>query len=268
MRLTSEQLQRYDHDGCLFFEGFFSPAEVELLKERVFSETLLSSPGTKREMLDASVVRMLRGVHREDPLLDRLTRLPRVLGPMRQIAGENVYVYQSRVVVKAGMEDRAFTQYPWHQDFSTWWRADGMKEPRATLLAVFLDDITPCNAPVMVVPGSHRGGMIARSELAPDPMGTGQIVVDAPTMRGLVAAHGLRALTGPAGSAFLMHANLVHASNENISPLRRSILYVVYNALSNECRSTREDYFAPRVAEPLLEVEDDTLLHAEAVGEA
>jgi hypothetical protein len=79
----------------------------------------------------------------------------------------------------------------------------------------------------------------------PDPTGTGQIIIGGRLLKELVDDGGVVALTGPAGSAFFMHANTVHASNENISPLRRAIFYVVYNPLSNPCTSSRGVWWIP-----------------------
>ena len=265
MQLTAEQVQQYETDGYLFFEGLFTPGECELLREHAFSDRMERWRGAKREG-EAPVIRMLRGIHLEDPLFDRLTRHPRLLEPSRRIAGEEVYVYQTRVVVKAATDGRPFTLYPWHQDFSTWHLMDGMAAPRPIVIGIFLDEINACNAPLMVVPRSHRGGFIPRSATNPDPMGTGQVVMDAATMRRLVADGGVRALTGPPGSTFFMHANLTHASNENITPLRRAILYVVYNPLSNHCRSPREDYFVPQSIDPLVPLGDDCLFENTALA--
>jgi len=258
MRLSSEQLHQYRREGYLFFQGLFTAHETELLREHAFSIDRSRSSSTKMEE-GSGTVRMLRGMHLDDPLFDRLTRHPRLLEPARSMIGEDVYVYQTRVVVKAAFEGKSFTMYPWHQDYSTWQRLDGMAEAKPVVIGVFLDEIDACNAPLMVVPGSHRGGMIARSTTSPDPMGTGQVVIDAATMRGLVDAGGVRALMGPRGSTFFMHANLVHASNENITPLRRAIAYVVYNGISNRCTSPRDVYLAPADCEPLVPLGDDAL---------
>ncbi len=264
MRLGSEELRQYESDGYLFFESLFTPRQAELLRERAFCEAMLHSRGAKLEE-GTQTLRMLRGIHLEDLLFDRLTRHPRLLEPSMQLAGEDVYLYQTRVVAKSGSDGKPFTLYPWHQDFSTWYLMDGMIEPKPIVIGVFLDEITACNAPLMVVPRSHTRGLLARSTTNPDPLGTGQIVMDAAMMRRLVADGGVRALTGPPGSTFFMHANLVHASNENITPLRRAILYIVYNPLSNRCQSARADYFAPASSEPLLPLADDCLFESEAV---
>lgn len=222
---------------------------------------MYQTPGVSREE-SSSAIRMMLGVHKHALACERLARHPRLVEPSEQIAGEPVYLYQSRVVVKSGMEERAFKPFPWHQDFSTWYLVDGMKRAKPIVIGVFLDEISACNAPLMIVPRSHRRGMIPRSRSRPDPSGTGQIVIDAEVLRRLVARGGIRALTGPPGSTFFIHANLVHASTENISPLRRAILYVVYNPLSNACTTRRVDYFAPNECTPVTALADDCLLEA------
>ena len=39
-------------------------------------------------------------------------------------------------------------------------RDDGMPEPRAMNIAVFLDDVTAANGPLLFIPGSHKTGVI------------------------------------------------------------------------------------------------------------
>ena len=258
MQLTEEQLRRWDADGYLFFPGLFSPEEIARVRERLFCEAMMGTPGIGREE-GSKAVRAMMGVHLYDDLCERLTRHPRLLEPSRQISREEVGLLQSRVIVKAPAERTAHAPYPWHQDYSTWYLMESMPEPRPVVIGVFIDEITACNAPMMVVPGSHRRGLIGRSEIAPDPTGTGQIIMDAPMLAELVAEGGLTALMGPPGSTFFMHSNLVHASNENISPLRRTIFYVVYNPLSNRCVSTRGVWWIPDDWTAVTATTDDCL---------
>jgi len=37
--------------------------------------------------------------------------------------------------------------WQWHQDYGTWKRDDGMPEPRAMNIAIFLDEVMPINGP-------------------------------------------------------------------------------------------------------------------------
>jgi ectoine hydroxylase len=244
MRLSNDQVARYHEDGYLFFPGLFSLAEIETVKEHLFTAEMMRTPGISLEE-ESNAARAMMGVHLYDSRLEQLTRHPRLLGPSLQLAGEELALLQSRVIVKSGIERRAHRSYPWHQDYSTWYLMEAMREPRPIVIGIFLDEIDACNAPMMVVPKSQRRGLIERNMTDPDPTGTGQIIIGGRLLKELVDDGGVVALTGPAGSAFFMHANLVHASNENISPLRRAIFYVVYNPLSNPCTSSRGVWWIP-----------------------
>ena len=46
--------------------------------------------------------------------------------------------------------------WQWHQDYGTWKRDDGMPEPRAMNIAIFLDEVMPINGPLMLVPKSQH----------------------------------------------------------------------------------------------------------------
>jgi ectoine hydroxylase len=254
MRLSDEQLRRWNEDGYLFFERLFSPDEIETIRRHLFDASLASTPGVKREEGSASISSMM-GVHLYDAVCEQLTRHPRLLEPALQIAGEELALLQSRVIVKTPAETIPHRTFPWHQDFSTWHTQDAMPEPRAIVVGVFLDDVTACNSPVMIVPKSHRGGMIGRREDG----AYEQILIDAPIVAELVAEGGLEAMIGPAGSAFFMHANAVHASHENITPLRRTIFYVIYNPVTNRCVSTRGIWWIPDQWLPLAPAADDCL---------
>jgi ectoine hydroxylase len=265
MRLSEEQLRRYEDEGYLFFPSLFSRDEIETVKKHLFNAATMRGPGVTAEE-GSTAPRAMMGVHLYDAILDHFTRHPRLLVPSLQIAGEEeLAMMQSRVIVKSGIERRAHRSYPWHQDFSTWYLVESMKEPRPVVIGIFLDEITACNAPMMIVPKSHRRGLIARSANDPDPTGTGQIIIDGALLGELVAEGGIVALTGPPGSAFFMHANAVHASNENISPLRRAIFYVVYNPLSNPCASLRGGCWVSEQWTAATPSSDDCLMNAEPV---
>ena len=77
---------------------------------------------------------------------------PRMIEPIEQIFGEKLYMHQFKINAKA-----AFTGdvWQWHQDYGTWKRDDGMPEPRAMNIAIFLDEVMPINGPLMLVPQSQ-----------------------------------------------------------------------------------------------------------------
>jgi ectoine hydroxylase len=58
------------------------------------------------------------------------------------------------------------------------------------------------------------------------------------TLERLAEEKGIEALIGPAGSVCFIHCNIPHGSANNVSPWRRAIMYLNYNAVSNACTGT------------------------------
>ena len=151
--------------------------------------------------------------------------------------------------------------WTWHQDYGTWHRVDGMQQPKAVMTAVFLNDCTAVNAPLMVVPGSQHQGLI--DDVAEDEQVEGYALfdIDRQTFQALADAHGIEALMGPAGSVCFLHCNIVHGSSNNVSPWDRTIMYMNYNAVSNACTGTdRAWYHNNRDFTPLVALEDGCLI--------
>ena len=42
-------------------------------------------------------------------------------------------------------------------------RVDGIPEARWIMIRIFLDDVTPCNAPPLAIPGSHKDGPVSEA---------------------------------------------------------------------------------------------------------
>ena len=80
---------------------------------------------------------------------------PRLIGPVEQVFGEQLYMHQYKINAKAAFEGDV---WQWHQDYGTWARDDGMPEPRAMNIAVFMDEVMPINGPLMLVPQQPQAG--------------------------------------------------------------------------------------------------------------
>jgi len=84
--------------------------------------------------------------------------------------------------------------------------------------------------------------------------------IDEDTFRRLAEENGIEALIGPAGSVCFCHSIVVHGSANNVSPWRRAIMYLIYNAVSNACTGTERPWFQNhRDFTPLRPIEDDSL---------
>ena len=186
----------------------------------------------------------------------RLGAHPRLIEPVMRILEEEVYMHQFKVNAKAAFKGEV---WQWHQDYGTWARDDGMPEPRAMNIAVFLDEVMAINGPLMLIPKSHKEGTLTAGhdlETTSYPLWT----LEEDTVKRLADAGGIVAPTGPAGSVLMFHGNLVHASPPNITPYPRTIVYLTLCAVSNHItKFTREPWIAHRDFAPIAPLDDAAL---------
>jgi L-proline 4-hydroxylase len=258
--LSELQVEEFHREGYLFCPQVFSPGEAAVLLDAL-AEVVENAPEHVVRERETGGVRMIHGSHLHHDTWRRLSRHPRLVRPARRLLGGPVYVYQSRLNLKEGLAaERPAQGYPWHQDFSTWHLRDGMPEPRALVVFTFLDTVTPANAPLLVVPRSHRRGIFGRAAPAPDGEYR-QVVIAAAELRELCEEGGIAAQCGPPGSVLFMHCNLVHGSTENISPFRRALYSIVFSAAANHpTRFQASRSYASRDFTPVEPLADDCLL--------
>jgi ectoine hydroxylase len=255
MRLTQEQLQRFERDGFLILPALFSAAEVAVLRsamDRVFQE---DSPANIREK-HSQVVRTAMALHLRHEMFARLVRHPRFVEPAQQIAGSELYIQQVKINVKGAFTGEV---WQWHQDFSTHHHDDGVPEPLALNLHVFLDDVNEFNGPLHFIRGSHQFGPAATRH---DTTTTSYPlwVVPPETVKTMAAQGDLVSATGPAGTALIFGDCLVHGSPPNLSPWTRSIFSLILNPVANRyTKEKRADHFHHRDVKPVTPLPDDCL---------
>lgn len=133
-----------------------------------------------------------------------------------EIFGPNIKLVATKVNLKL---PGSGTAVKYHQDFPF----EPHSNDNVMTVLIFLDDVTPDNGPLEVVPGSHRGKI---HTLWHDGVFTG--AVDPEMEEGLRDAS--VSCTGKAGSACLMHSRLLHASLPNMTNAPRSLFIVTYVA--------------------------------------
>ncbi len=260
MKLTPEQLKAFDEQGYVFFPNCFSEEEIALLRAEADAILKLDRQEVWREKTGAP--RTAFAAHTFSEVFGLLARHPRLIEPLRQLFGEDVYVHQFKLNAKAAFEGDV---WQWHQDYGTWARDDGMPEARAMNIAVFLDEVLPINGALMLIPQSHKHGTLAAghdTSTTSYPLWT----LDNETVTRLAdeAAGddgvGIVAPTGKPGSVLMFHGNLVHASPPNITPYPRKIVYLTLCAVSNHItKFTRAEWIAHRDFRPIVPVDDDAL---------
>lgn len=260
MKLSQDRLDEFDRNGYLVLPELFSAQEVaEILRamERVFNA---DDPANVREK-KSGAVRTAMGLHLRDEVFARLVRHPRLVEPAQQIAGDELYVQQVKINVKAAFEGEL---WQWHQDFSTHHHDDGVEKPLALNLHIFLDDVTEFNGPLYFLRGSHKFGSVATWHDT-DSTSFPLWVVEQDTVREIADQCPMVSATGRAGTALIFGDCLVHGSPPNISPYNRSIFSLILNPVANAYRGTsRPDYKHHRDLTPICAIDDDCLMEPTA----
>jgi ectoine hydroxylase len=261
MQLTQAQIEQFDRDGYLFFPSLFTPEEIQVLIDEVPHLYAQHRPENVREK-GSDAVRTNFAAHMYSKPFAKLARHPRMVDPIRQIFGEEVYMHQFKINGKQAFDGDV---WQWHQDYGTWLNDDQMPTERAMNVAIFLDDVNDFNGSLMFIPGSHKKGVVeAKHDLTTTsyPLWT----VDNDLIAQLVDRAGGRnggivSPKGPAGSMILFHSCLVHASGSNLSPFNRVAVYLSLCAVSNHIRRfKRPEYIAHRDFTPIALLPDDCLL--------
>lgn len=260
MTLTDETVATYQERGWVVLPEVFSAAELSVLQTAALQVLERPGPEVGREA-DGSP-HVCWGMHLFDERLGALVRHPKLVGASRQLLDNDFFVHQSRI----NMKQTNGSIVAWHQDFGTYHRVDGVPDPRGIMIAVFLDDVTHVNAPLLAVPGSHREGLVSTAALDPDSpdfeaVSKFRYDITDDTMSQLVDSYGLETITGSAGSMLLMDMTVVHGSSVNISPLRRLLLYVNVCPVDNRGESyERPEYYAARDFSAVQPASDDCVL--------
>ena len=161
---------------------------------------------------------------------------------------------------KGSRQPKFFSHVYMHADFADFDR-DGLVEPRAMMVAVFLDDATDVNAPLMIIPGSHRHGLIHEAVDNREQGGYTLFVITPESIARLAADVGIKVVTGPAGSVLISHCNIVYGSSTNITPWPRTIFYLNVAAIDNPPTNfQRAEHHCTRDYSAIETLNDDCLL--------
>ena len=260
MELTQEQRDRFEQHGYLFFPSLFSQKEIQYLAAAVPELYELREEYNFREK-GSDVVRTNFAAHMYSKPFAKLARHPRMIKPVENLLQESLYMHQFKINGKMAFEGDV---WQWHQDYGTWYNDDLMPSSRAMNVAIFLDDVTEYNGPLIFIPGSHKKGVIeANHDLTTTsyPLWTinNKLITELVDRAGGKDG-GIVSPKGKAGSMIVFHSCLVHASSNNLSPFNRISVYLSLCAVSNHIkRFKRKEYIAHRNFAPIECLPDDCL---------
>lgn len=221
--------EAYRRDGYYIHRGLFDKvvAEDAALWLKRQDHAALAKSRTEQE--PGVPLAVFPGVHTDQHPVAELARSQRMLDIAAELMDAPVYIWASKVNVKAAWCGTA--EY-YHQDL-VYWKDRGY--PRNDMLSamVLLDSHAMRNAALHVVPGSHRAGFVEHLPFI-NINGLAKYMVPPATMDRLYREHGLLTVEGEPGDVMFFHAALVHGSSHNISPHSRMIILSQLNTVGNE----------------------------------
>lgn len=224
-KLSKTQLEQYHEEGFTMIEEAL-PAELlaEMLRltDEIVEEAGGLTENDERYDLEETHspeeprVRRLKSPFEHWKFFDDFLRSDVTLDPVEQILGPNIRLYNNKMNMKAPGYGAAVE---WHSD----WAFYPHSNDAGLALGVYLDDVTEKNGPMMVIPGTHKSGVIDHHSKgyfcgAIDPV---KIPLDFDKAVPLM---------GPAGSITLHHVRAVHGSALNHSDKPRRLLLQGYFA--------------------------------------
>ena len=174
-RLTEDQLADYHRDGFIVVEDLVTPVGVEALRARLHEYTHGGRPlngiipqvepriarGELQVDHPGDGIRKLDRLVQEDDLFRQLGTHPNIVGIIAQIVGPDIKMFRNSLLLKP---PEVGSQKGMHQD-SPYWPIEPME---LCSCWVALDDATPENGCMAVIPGWHTRGPLPHVSVPDD----------------------------------------------------------------------------------------------------
>ena len=212
--LSDDQVAFYHRHGYLILENVLSAAELQEL------QTATEGLRDERARIagDDTIAAIMDFALLDDSFM-RAAHHPAMLAAMTQLIGANLRLQHCKLNWKPPTKGTG--EVDWHQDFPF------LPHTNYDLLAcmILMDDSTPENGCMRVIPGSHLRGPV--DHFTAD--GTfARHCTDPADYADDLARGNVVDLVAPAGSITIHHCNIIHASYPNYSDTpRRGLIYQI-----------------------------------------
>ena len=223
--ISDEDVQRYHRDGYLVVPDVLSAQDIEDLRQATDGFVEQSRQATAHTaVFDLEPghsaadprVRRIKSPHLQHDAYARMVRHPGIVAVLCRLWGPNVRFDTSKLNLKAAGFG---SPVEWHQD----WAFYPHTNDDLAAVGIMIDDFTPDNGSMLVIPGSHTGPIYDHN--------TNGVFVGGidPSTSGIDFSKAVMC-TGRAGSITVHHARLLHGSSANISGRPRRFLLHQYRA--------------------------------------
>ncbi len=206
MTITTAERRRLDEEGFVVLDGFVHPELLATLRTRI--EQLFEEEGAQAgsEFKQEAGSRRLANLVNKGDIFSEVICKPRLLPYIHHVLGDEIKL--SSLNARSANPHNNMTQ-PLHADMGAISDQKGYWVCNSVWM---LDDFTPENGAIRVVPGSHRLGRLP------------QDVLDDPT-----STHpDEMLLTGQAGTVVVMNAHMWHGGLPNQTMNPRTAMHAFY----------------------------------------
>ncbi|MBE7463533.1 MAG: phytanoyl-CoA dioxygenase family protein [Planctomycetes bacterium] len=223
-RLGTAEVAAFEQDGYLIVPQLFDREEMDLLLNFAKNDPAVSAKATGRKDAQGGISKLALWNEAGDDLYGTISRTERIVNPMEQLLGGEVYHYHHKMMLK---EPRVGGAWEWHQDYGYWYN-NGCLFPHMASCLIAVDRATKENGCLQVIKGSHQMGRIEHGKSG-DQTGADMERVEAALKRMELVYCELEP-----GTALFFHGNLLHRSDQNKSENPRWSLICCYNAARND----------------------------------
>jgi ectoine hydroxylase len=245
--LSPDQVAQFHRDGYLLLRRLFDGQEMDALLGYARNDPgLMAAAYDRKDASGAATKLALWNQPRED-LYGLFSRSPRIIDRMRQLLGDEVYHWHTKMMLKQPLVGGA---WEWHQDYGYWYD-NGCLYPDLASCLVAVDRATRENGCLQVLRGSHHIGRIDHGKTGE------QTGADMERVEVALRRHELIYVECEPGDALFFHSNLLHRSDQNRSANPRWSIICCYNARHNDpYKESRHPRYTP------LEPADDDAIRA------
>jgi ectoine hydroxylase len=224
---------KYVENGYVLIKGFFKPELVQ--------KCLIESNGdvglNTLEPNNNGVKRAVSGFHNKFPFKDLIEK-DELIDIVKNILGSSIYIHQSRINFKKSIDGSG---WHWHSDFETWHAQDGMPNMRCLTAMIPLTENNNCNGSLMLIPKSHKyfwSSSKSKEEISPEENYADQKEgiphKDAIKYFFNKSENKTEMIVCEPTDLVLFDCNTIHVSTQNLSPIDRTNMFIVYNSIENK----------------------------------
>ena len=209
-------------DGFILKKNLFTEEEINKLNNYIESSSKKEKDARQTNSSTGKLSISLWNKPSDD-LFGKFSTNERIVKPMEEYLGDEVYHYHSKIIWKKPGDGG----FDWHQDYGYWYH-NACLYPDMASCFIMLDKATKENGCLKVLKGSHKVGRIGHGV-----SDTPEQTADIERITELEKRHESIYITAEPGDALFFHSNLLHSSDANKSKNSRRTLIVCFNTKSN-----------------------------------